>query len=154
MTERPKICYILTFLWPLLSIIFILWCLYSIDFVLVIPSWPLSHPAHPLYPILYFGVILSTIVWLVFACVFLAFSYGTFMGKKWVWTAGVIISSIFIVVFGLMLGSFMVTAVMFPSYFSVAGLNTVIIAFLIDLIIIYFITRPDIKAYFKVNSNH
>lgn len=153
MTERPKICYLLTILWPLLSLIFILWGSYSIEFVLSIPGWPPTGPTG-IYPLMLFGTLLSTIVWLVFSGLFIAFSFGTYMGKKWVWTAGVIISSLFLIVFSLMLGSFMVTAIIFPSFFSVAGLNTVVFAFLIDLGIIYFITRPDTKFYFNINSLH
>jgi hypothetical protein len=119
----------------------------------MIPSWPLNGPAS-LYPILLFGTIVTSVVFVAFACLFFIFSYGTYMGKKWVWTIGVILSSLFLIIFGLMLGSFMVTAIVFPGFFSIAGLNTVVIAFILDLGVIYFITRPDIKLFFKINNNH
>jgi len=151
MPERPRSCYILTILWPLLSIIFVNWAWYSISYVLIIPTWPLSGPAS-LYPLLLFGTIVCSVVFAVFACLFFVFAYGTFMGKKWVWTIGVILSTLFLIIFGLMLGSFMVTAIVFPGFFSIAGLNSVVIAFILDLGVIYFITRPDIKFYFNINS--
>jgi len=153
MLKRPRSCYILTILWLLLSLIFINWGWYSISYVLIIPTWPIGI-ARSLYPLLLFGTTLSSIVWIVFACLFLLFSYGTFIGKKWVWTIGVILSSLFLIIFGLMLGSFMVTAIVFPGFFSIAGLNSVVVAFILDLGVIYFITRPDIKFYFKINNNH
>ncbi len=95
---------------------------------------------------------MSSITWPVFACVFILFSYGTFKRKRWVWYPGVIISTTFLAIFGLMLPSFMVTAVLYMDFFSVSGLITVVISLLIDLGIIYFITRPSLKLYFEIGE--
>lgn len=150
MNKRPNFVYILIILWLLLSAIFIAWASYSIDFVLNIPGWETTRLTE-IYPILYFGNLISMISWLVFASLFFLFSYGTLKGKSWVWTAGIIISTIFIVIFGLMLASFMVTVILFQGFFTIAGLNSVIISFLIDLGVIYCLTRPIVKIYFKIN---
>jgi hypothetical protein len=53
------------------------------------------------------------------------------------------------VIFALMLASFMTTAILYMDYFSVAGLVTVIISLLIDLGIIYCLTRLKIKNIFS-----
>jgi hypothetical protein len=48
----------------------------------------------------------------------------------------------------------MVTLIMYPGFFSIAGLNTVVIAFIVDLGIVYFITRSEIKKFFNIDNNH
>ena len=152
MYEKPKFMInILAILWLLMSLMFIIWGIYSLDLVLEIPSWPTTSLS-ALYPLLFFGYLLSMIVWFVFACLFVVFSYGTLKSKGWVWTSGIIISTIFILVFGLMLASFMATAILFLDYFSVAGLVSVVITLLIDLGIVYFLTRPDVEKYFAKNE--
>ena len=151
MDKRPKIVYLLIVLWVLLSFIFIIWGTFSLDYVLRIPNWEHMAGVSHLYPLLFFGSLLSTIAWFVFACLFLVFSYGTLKGKNWVWTSGIIFSTIFIVILGLMLASLMVTAILFQDFFSLVGLETVVVAFLVDLGIIYCLTRPETKLYFEKN---
>lgn len=148
MDEKPRGIYILVLLWLLLSLIFIMWGLYSLELALDVLSWSPSTMARMLYPMLFFGTLISATTWFVFGCLFFIFAYGTFKGIGWVWTSGIIISTIFLVIFGFMLASFMVTASLFLDFFSVMGIVTVVISFLIDLGIIYFITRPHIKVYF------
>jgi len=152
MNKRPRFVYILILLWLILSFIFIVWAYCSLYLVLGIPSWKPTKLLE-LYPLLYFGNLLSMITWLVFALLFFSFSYGTFKGSGWAWTTGIITSTIFIVIFALMLTSFMVTAILFPGFFSIAGLESVIISFLMDLSIVYCLTRPTIKIYFKINED-
>lgn len=150
MSERPRTIYILLLLWISLSGIFVLWGIYSLVILIQVPEWTelgaLQEPIH-------FGYLLSTIVWFVFSSLFIIFSYATFRGDSWAWTTGVIISTIFLIIFGLMLGSFMVNALLFLDWFSVAGLVTVVISFIIDIGIVIYLTRPMTKLYFaKINS--
>lgn len=151
MNERPKIIYILVLLWLTLSAIFVLWGGYSLVVVLDIPNWVAEGLADSegLVPILHFGYLMSTIVWFVFSSLFLLFSYATFKKDRWVWSTDLIISTIFLAIFGLMLASFMINTVMFMDYFSVSGLITVILSFLIDIAIIFCLTRPATKQYFE-----
>lgn len=148
MGERPKVIYILMLLWLSLSAIFVMWGIFSLTLVLQIPNW--YKWLEDLTPQLHFGYLISTIVWFVFSFLFILFAYATFRKDSWVWTTGIIISTIFLVIFGLMLAAFMVNAVMFLDWFSVAGLVTVVISFLIDLGIIFYLTRPPTKLYFEV----
>ena len=151
MNEKPRfMLYTLTILWLLMSLMFVIWGYYSLTLVLEIPSWPPTSLS-ALYPLLFFGYLLSMIVWFVFASLFIVFSYGTLKEKSWVWTSGIIISTIFILVFSLMLASFMATAILFLDYFSVAGLVSVVITLMIDLGIVYFLTRPKIEILFETN---
>jgi len=144
--EKPKLVYTLVLLWIALSAIFVIWGGYSLTIVIDLPNWSLNEI---LISILYFGYTLSTIIWFVFSSLFIIFAYGTFRGESWVWTTGVILTTIFLAVFGLMLVSFMVTAVLYPNIFSLMGLETTILAFLIDLGIVFHLTRPVVKIYFE-----
>lgn len=151
MNKRPRSVYVLIVLWLLLSVIFIAWTSFSLNLVLNIPSWEPDIPS--LSPMLYFGSLVSMITWFVFALLFFIFSYGTFKGKSWIWTAGIIVSTIFIVIFALMLGSFMITTILFPGFFTILGLETAILSFIIDLGIIYYLTRPAVKVHFKIGED-
>ena len=148
MSERPRQVYYLILLCFGMSFIFTLWGGYSLVLVLQIPSWQgelgivLTAPLH-------FGYLTSTIVWFVFSAVFIIFAYGTFKGDSWVWSTGLIITTIFLVVLGLMLVSLMINAIVFLDLFSVAGLSTVVLAFIGDLAIVYYLTRPAAKIYFE-----
>ena len=146
MFEKPKLVYTLVLLWIALSAIFVIWGGYSLTIVIDLPNWSLNEI---LISILYFGYTMSTIVWFVFSSLFVIFAYGTFRGDSWVWTTGVILTTIFLAVFGLMLASFMVTAVVYPNIFSLMGLETTILAFLINLGIVFHLTRPVVKIYFE-----
>jgi len=149
MNKRPSIIHILTLLWLALSVIFVLWGVYSLSLVIEIPKW---HEIRVIIPQLHFGTLISTIVWFVFSSLFIIFSYATFRRDSWAWTTGIIISTIFLVIFGLMLAAFMINAIMFLDWFSIAGLITVVLSFIIDLGIIFYLTRPSTRLYFETSE--
>jgi len=148
MSEKPRLVYILILLCIGMSVIFSIWGGYSLILVLKIPSWEgelgivLTAPLH-------FGYLTSTIVWFVFSAVFVIFAYGTLRGDSWVWSTGLIITTIFLVVLGLMLVSLMVNSILFLDFFSVSGLITSVLAFMADIAIVYYLTRPAAKIYFE-----
>ncbi|MGF3554508.1 MAG: hypothetical protein ACQXXF_04445 [Thermoplasmatota archaeon] len=148
MGKKPREVYILILLCLGMSFIFTIWGGYSLILVLQIPSWQgelgviLTAPLH-------FGYLTSTIVWFVFSAVFIIFAYGTLKGDNWVWSTGLIITTIFLIVLGLMLVSLMINSILFLDLFSVTGLVMVILAFIGDLAIVYTITRPATKIYFE-----
>ncbi len=155
LSKKPKIIFLLIGLWLLLAGLFIAWGTFSLGYVVQLPGgiepipiWEKSKFS-VLYPMLYFGTLLSTVTWFVFASVFVFFSYGTFKRKKSTWSAGIIFSTIFIAIIGLMLASLMATALVFLNYFSLLGLITAIIAFLIDLALVFCLTRSTTKVYFE-----
>ena len=147
MKKRPLTIYILILLWLTLSIMFVLWGIFSLSVVIEVPGWS---SLRTLQPQLYFAYLIATIIWFVFSSIFLIFAYGTFRGDSWTWSTGLIFSTIFLAVFGLMLASFIVTAIIFLDWFSVSGLITVVLSLLADLGIVYFLTRPIDKDYFEV----
>jgi hypothetical protein len=147
MLKRPRSIYILVLLWLALSIIFVFWGGFSLSLVLQIPNWP---GLGDFIPQFHFGYLISTIVWLVFSALLIIFAYGTFKKDIWVWTTGIIISTIFLAIFSLMLASLMVNAILFLDIFSILGLVTVVISFIIDLGIVFFLTRPVTKLYFEI----
>jgi hypothetical protein len=149
MDKRPIIVYLMVLLWLALSVIFVLWGSFSLTIVLQIPEWI---TLGALQPQLYVGYLLSTIIWFLFSSLFLIFAYGTFRGDNWVWSTSLIISTIFLVAFSLMLAAFMVNALTFYDWFSIMGLVTVVLAFIIDLGVIFFLTRPLSKLYFKTTE--
>jgi len=146
-SKRPIAVNILILLWLLLALIFISLGLYSANNSINIPDWNL-HPT--VSSMLFFGTLLVTIVWLVFAILFIIFAYGVLKKFVWVWTTGLIISTIFLVVFSLMLVSLMVTALVVPTSFATEALIITIISIFTDLGIIYHLTRPKTRLYFDV----
>jgi hypothetical protein len=150
MTKRPKLIYLLILLWLAICFIFFSWGTYSLQVYLIIPDWP---AIQAVASILNFGFFLSTIIWFVFSFLFIIFAYATFRGDIWAWTTGIIISTIFLIIFGFMLAAFMINAILFLDPFSVLGLSTVIISFMTDIGIVYCLTRPNTKLYFNVEED-
>jgi len=148
MTKKPFKIYIISLLWLALSGIFLVWGVYSLYDLIQIPSWI---NLDQLLPPFHFGYMLSTMTWLVFSVLFMVFAIETFRVKTWIWSVGVIITTIFLIVFGLMLIALMVNAIMFLDIFSIVGLITVILCFFADLGITFYLTRPGMKAYFETN---
>ena len=149
MSERPRNVYILILLWLALCIIFSMWGIFSLSTMLQIPSWE-KWLGEIIIPQIHFGYLISTIVWFVFSVLFVLFAYATLKKDIWAWTTGIIISTIFLAIFGLMIAAFMVNALMFFDWFSVWGLVTVVLSFMIDIGIVFYLTRPKIKLYFEV----
>ena len=150
MVDKPRSIYMLILLWLSLSAIFVMWGGFSLSFVLATKYW--SDWLYYLLPMVHFGYIISTIIWFVFSSLFILFAYGTYKRDSWVWTTGLIISSIFLAIFGLMVGAFMVNAIIFLDSFLVWGLVTVVLSFIIDIGIVFYITRPTTKIYFEVTD--
>jgi len=154
--DKPKTIYMLAFLWALLSAMFIMWGGYSLNILLQIPTWSELSSYEVLLSIIHFGYTMSTILWFVFSSIFIIIAYGVLKADSWVWTTSLILSTIFLAIFGLMLASFIINTVMFleaKPTFSVWGLITTIINFVIDLGIIYFLTRPKTKLYFQISKS-
>ena len=148
MSDRPRTIYYLILLWLAQSLIFVIWGGFSLVILVQIQNW--TNELSSLSSQIFFGYLVSTIVWFVFSSVFIIFAYATFRGDNWSWTTGLIISTIFIIIFGFMLASFMVTSVLFFDWFSVYGLITVVLSFLSDLGIVFFLTRPITKKYYSI----
>jgi len=154
MNSKPKLLYLLILLWIIFGIIFIYLGTSSLSIALYIIS-PESinqlnlEDSEWIQSLMFFGTFFLTTTMLVFGSIFVIFSYETYQRKTWVWNAGVIISTIFIVVFSFMLGSLMITSLMFMNQTIIQALIIIMIAFLTDLGIIFLITRPNIKAYFE-----
>lgn len=151
MSRKPNLIYYIILLWIALSFIFIIWGSFSFGILVQIEGW--TEDLRALTPQVFFGYLISTIVWFVFSFLFLIFAYATYHGKNWCWTTGLIISTIFIIIFGFMLAAFMVTSILFLNWFTVYGLITVVLSFLTDLGIIFLITRPTTKLYFSIISS-
>jgi len=154
MKDKTNLLYLLILLWALFGIIFIFLGINSLSLALYIIS-PDSlsalnvEDAEWVQSLIFFGSLMATTTMLVFGSIFLLFSYEIYRCKSWVWNAGVIISTIFIVVFSFMLGSMMITSIMFMNQTVVNTLIIIMMAFLTDLGIIFLITRPNIKSYFE-----
>ena len=152
MAERIRSIYILSLLWLALSVMFVIWGIFSLDILVDVGKWK---ELGTLIPIMFFGFLISTISWFVFSSIFVILAYASYKQDSWAWSTGMILSTIFLAIFGLMLAAFMVTAILFLDFFSVAGLVTVVISFITDMGIIFYLTRPKIKLYLlKDNSNN
>ena len=157
MIDRPRTIVVLMLLWILLAGIFLFYGVYSLSTVIDVPEWSAEAPDvgnfqnsfEKIIPIIHFGFLMSTVIFLVFSSVFVIFAYGTYRKEQWVWTTGLIISTIFLAIFSLMLASFMVNVMMFKDDFSISGLVSITILFLTDLGVIFYLTRPGAKLYFE-----
>jgi len=155
--DRPRVIIVLMLLWLLMAGAFIFYGIYSLSVVIDVPEWVAEAPDvgdfqekfEKIVPIIHFGFLMSTIIFFVFSSVFIIFAYGTYKKDQRVWSTGLIISTIFIVIFSLMLAGFIVNVMMFKDDFSISGLVSVIILFLTDLSIIFYLTRPGTKLYFE-----
>jgi len=78
-------------------------------------------------------LLLFGIVFLVLGILYLVTGIGLFGGKSWAWTLGILVS-----VIGLVLS---IVQIAIGSYGSVLGL-------VIDVLIIYYLTRPHVKSFF------
>jgi len=150
MNDKPSSIYILSLLWLALSAIFVLWGIFSLNILINVGEWI---ELGSLVPILFFGFLISTISWFVFSSIFIILAYASYRKDSWAWSSGIILSTIFLAIFGLMLAAFMVTAILFLNFFSVAGLISVVISFITDLGIIFYLTRPKTKLYLLQNSS-
>lgn len=156
MDKKPWTVYALILLWLAMCTIFISWGSYTLNTILDIPSWIKELPTtekETLISIVHFVYLMSTIVWFVFSAIFILFAYGTFKRDHWAYSSGIIFSTIFLAIFGLMLATFMVNLLVFQDSFSTIGLITTMITFLVDLGIVFLITRPATKIYFDVEEN-
>jgi len=150
--NKPKAVYALVLLWIVLSVMFFIWGGYSLSVLMGIPSWS-GDFSNFITSVLFFGFTMSSIVWLVFSSIFIIIAYGTLKVDSWVWTTSMIISTIFLAIFSLMLLSFIINILFYLNEFSKLGLVTTIITFIVDLGIIFFLTRPAVKLYFFVSKN-
>jgi len=147
MRKKPFILYLLILLWLAFSTIFIMFGTYSIEMVFNVLNWSVTNPSF-YDPMVFFSYLMFAISMFVFGFIFIIFAYETYKGRSWVWNAGIIFSTIFLVIFGFLMVSLMVTAMIFmDTRFSIPTLIAVMIAFLTDLGIIFFITRPNVKTY-------
>lgn len=158
MTDKNKTIYFLILLWATLAGLFIIWGMNSLITLIDIPNWPSEVPPSfqeqfdKVVPILSVGYLTSTSIALVFSSVFVIIAYGIYKKDKWVWSTGLIFSTIFLAIFGFLLASFMINLVIFKDEFSIIGLIIVILAFITDLGVIFFHTRPATKLYFEVKK--
>jgi uncharacterized membrane protein (DUF2068 family) len=72
-------------------------------------------------------------VLLILGLVSFAVAYGLWTGRGWAWTVALILSIISVIINGV--------SIAFGNYGSIVGL-------IIALIIIYYLTRPHVKAFF------
>lgn len=158
MIDRPRTIIVLILLWLLIAGAFLFYGIVTLSTVIDVPEWIAEAPDvggfqekfEKIVPIIHFGFLMSTIIFLVFSSVFIIFAYGTYKKDQWVWTTGLIISTIFFAIFSLMLAGFMVNVMMFKDDFSISGLVAIILLFLTDLGIIFYLTRPATKLYFEI----
>ena len=148
---KPIIVYLLASLWVTFAVMFLFIGFYSILVSTYILSYDLTQ--YPLfgewYPFLFFGILLVAIIVLVFGVIFSIFAFETLIVKKWIWNAGIIISTIFMVIFSFMLAAIMITAYFFTDQVIENLLITVILLFLVNLGILFLVTRPDLKRFLQ-----
>jgi len=161
LTEKNKTVYVLILLWALLAGILLVWGANSLVMVTDVPNWSKEltfatdadqKTFERIIPVIHLGYLTSTIIAFIFSSAFAIVAYGIMKKDHWVWSTGLIFSTIFLAIFGILLAAFMINTVTFYDPFSIFGLNIVIIAFLVTLGIVFFHTRPAVKLYFDLEE--
>ena len=95
------------------------------------------------------GIVIGAIV-LAVGIGYLVVSYGLLKGKRWVWTVTVILTIIAIVIQIISVVSTSMLNASFPSDMNaiISGIISHIIGLAINGIILYYLYRPNVKAYF------
>jgi hypothetical protein len=134
----------------LLLVIFLIWGQYALNILVEIPEWvnePTGFEA-PWVANLYWMFLIGTILWFGSAALMLLISYGLYKRKSWAWTTAMILNSLCLFVFSIMLAAFIVAVLIFQDIFSITGIVTTVLALLIDIGIVYLLTRKDVKAQY------
>lgn len=90
-----------------------------------------ASPEIPFFPLFLGGIVMGVVggIMLIIGIASFAVAYGYMNGRGWAWTVGLVIAAI-----GLILGLF--------------SLPEGVVGFLIDVLIIYYLTRPHVKRFF------
>ena len=75
------------------------------------------------------------ILFIVFGLIALAWGYGFWTGAKWGWWIGIILYALGVIS--------SLASIVVGSVFSIVGL-------IVDVLLIYYMTRPNVKAWFGV----
>ena len=143
--DKPNLIYLGSLAWIIFGIEFLVIGFFSMDMVQFILSPESGYSDW--YPMIFFGYFLILTTLFVFGVIFVIFGVEFLRGKSWAWSAGVLISTIFLVIFGFMLGSLMITALLFMDPFSIPTLVLMMITLLIDLGVLFLTTRPKVKIF-------
>ena len=113
-------------------------------------SNPLGSVFGPIFGLLSAGI---GSVWLEIGIGYVIMSYGLFKSKGWAWTITIILSIISIaisIIFGITGGVLSLSNVntMDGSNSLLSGIIVTIIGIAIDVVIIYYLCRPNVKAFF------
>jgi hypothetical protein len=102
-----------------------------------------------------FGVLSAGVgaVWLEIGIGYIIMSYGLFKSKGWAWTITLVLSIISIaisIIFGITGGVLNLSSAntMNGSNSLVSGIIVTIIGIAVDIVIIYYLCRPHVKAFF------
>jgi hypothetical protein len=100
----------------------------------------------------FFGIIFAAVggVLLVIGIGYLIMSYGLFKGKGWAWTITIILTiiGIAIQIVSTSVGSVFTTSSLHNTNNATSGIVGSIIGIAINIIILYYLYRPHVKAYF------
>jgi len=113
MAKGVRSIFILSLLWLALSVMFVIWGIFSLDILVDVGKWK---ELGSLIPMMFFGFLISTILWFVFSSIFVILAYASMRHDSWAWSTGMILSTIFLAIFGFMLAAFMVTAILFLDF--------------------------------------
>ncbi len=145
---KTRLIYLLSLLWLVVGALFLRLGIFSIMVLVDMPTWYSKVPTSLIY-ILHFWYLVSTIANVVIAGTFFVLSYATIKRYPWARNTGIVISTLCLIILGVLIVALMANSVIFLDDFSVLGLVTIIITFFLDFGIVYLLTRPAIRLYFQ-----
>jgi len=146
MEKPPRVIIIIILLLIALSSILTIWGHFAGSILIQIPGWQYDMET-PFAATIFWVFLIGTIVFLGSSVLMLILIYGIIKRTRWVWTVLIILNSLALFVFGVMLAAFIVTVLIFKDIFSVTGIETSVLALLTDILIIYFLMKPEVKDY-------
>ncbi|MBN2065763.1 MAG: hypothetical protein JW771_03025 [Candidatus Thermoplasmatota archaeon] len=146
--EKPRLIYVLSLLLLTVGVLFLRLGIFSIEILLDMSNWYSKVPVSLIY-ILHFWYLVSAIASIVLASSFFVLLYATIKRYHWARNAGIVLSTLYLIVFGMLLAALMVNSVIFHDEFSIASLVTIIVAFFLDFGIVFLLTRPAVRLYFQ-----
>lgn len=125
------------------------WTWYAYTMFTGISGWKYSDEIVDFIAFNYFVFLFGFLIWAGITILLIILLYGLIRNYRWAWTTSLIIATLGLVLFPIILIAIMTTLLKYQSAFSSLGIITITIALLLDICVVYILTRPVLKQYFE-----
>jgi hypothetical protein len=147
--KKPDKFYFLILFYLFLISITSAWTWYAYTMFTGISGWKYSDEIVDFIAFNYFVFLFGFLIWAGITILLIILLYGLIRNYRWAWTTSLIIATLGLVLFPIILIAIMTTLLKYQSAFSSLGIITITIALLLDICVVYILTRPVLKQYFE-----